>query len=193
MTSQEYIKLAVRTECEPLNVLVNIGLGNVTVHFKSNELIQKLRLLHCAIGLCTEVGEFQENLTHNRDKINLYEEVGDLLWYCAIGFNTLDFNNELILSCKACEQTLEKARDNLVMDVGMLQGIIKRSLFYGKPLDESGILQLLVYIWNNCAMITDLEPIMEKNIAKLRARYPEKFTNEHALNRDLEKELEALK
>ena len=31
-----------------------------------------------------------------------------------------------------------------------------------------------------------------KNIMKLRARYPEKFTTEDALNRDLDKEAEAL-
>lgn len=34
----------------------------------------------------------------------------------------------------------------------------------------------------------DLGTLMEKNIAKLEARYPNKFTNEAAVNRDLEKE-----
>jgi len=34
----------------------------------------------------------------------------------------------------------------------------------------------------------DWEQILETNIAKLRARYPEKFTSENAINRDLRKE-----
>jgi len=39
-----------------------------------------------------------------------------------------------------------------------------------------------------------LEPdvIRERNIAKLRARYPEKFDSEHALNRDLDTERQKL-
>jgi NTP pyrophosphatase (non-canonical NTP hydrolase) len=38
----------------------------------------------------------------------------------------------------------------------------------------------------------DFDKILETNIAKLRARYPEKFTNENAINRDLEIEREIL-
>lgn len=36
------------------------------------------------------------------------------------------------------------------------------------------------------------EETMEANIKKLRARYPNKFTEEDAINRDLEKERAAL-
>lgn len=38
----------------------------------------------------------------------------------------------------------------------------------------------------------DLGAVMEKNIAKLKARYPNKFTEEHAINRDLETERKIL-
>ena len=38
----------------------------------------------------------------------------------------------------------------------------------------------------------DPNETMNKNIAKLKARYPEKFSKEKALNRDLEKEREIL-
>lgn len=34
----------------------------------------------------------------------------------------------------------------------------------------------------------DFQQILERNIAKLKARFPDKFTNENAINRDLDKE-----
>ena len=40
---------------------------------------------------------------------------------------------------------------------------------------------------------TDFETVGEKNIAKLRVRYPEQFTEEAAVNRDTDKEEEVLK
>lgn len=42
------------------------------------------------------------------------------------------------------------------------------------------------------ALDGDFEQILERNIAKLRARFPEKFTSEQAINRDLETERKVL-
>ncbi len=42
------------------------------------------------------------------------------------------------------------------------------------------------------AIDTTFEEVLERVIAKLRARYPEKFTNENAINRDLDKERQVL-
>jgi len=38
----------------------------------------------------------------------------------------------------------------------------------------------------------DIETVMEKNVAKLKTRYPEKFTDENAVNRDPAKEKQAM-
>ena len=95
----------------------------------------KERLLHAGMGIATEAGEFLDALKKSvfygkeLDRVNLKEELGDLLWYMAIA------------------------------------------------MDELG---------------TDFETEMERNIEKLRARYPERFTKEKALERDLEKEREIL-
>lgn len=49
-----------------------------------------LRLLHAAMGLCTEVGELQDQLKRHifygkpLDKVNLLEEGGDISWYLRI-------------------------------------------------------------------------------------------------------------
>lgn len=50
---------------------------------------QSGRLLHYALGLCTEVGELQDAIKKfvaygkDIDKVNIKEELGDILWYHA--------------------------------------------------------------------------------------------------------------
>ena len=93
------------------------------------------RLLHGAIGIATESGEILDQLKKHiyydkeLDKLNIAEEIGDVMWYVALLCNTL------------------------------------------------GI---------------DLEEVMETNIHKLKVRYPEKFSTDKALNRDLKAEKETL-
>lgn len=94
-------------------------------------------VLHGVIGVLTESGELIEAIlpTYDRhdlkpfDEVNLKEEIGDVLWYCAILANALG---------------------------------------------------------------TDLESIMETNIAKLKKRYPEGFTEDKAENRNLIEERKEL-
>jgi NTP pyrophosphatase (non-canonical NTP hydrolase) len=96
---------------------------------------QVLDLIHASMGLVTEAGEFQDmlkkHLYYGRelDTVNLREEIGDLLWYCAIALQALG---------------------------------------------------------------TDFQEVMQTNIDKLKARYPEKFTEDSANNRNLKIEREIL-
>lgn len=93
--------------------------------------IGTLRLLHAAMGMCTETGEFMDMLKKHIlygktiDQVNLKEELGDLEWYVALAIDEL-----------------------------------KTTFGY----------------------------VFETNIAKLRARYPNKFTEKDALTRNLENE-----
>lgn len=60
----------------------------------------KFDLLHAAIGLATEAGEFQDALKKHifygkeLDTVNLREELGDILWYVALALRTLDSDFE---------------------------------------------------------------------------------------------------
>ena len=82
-------------------------------------------------------------------------------------------------------------------EAGELQDMLKKAVIYGKPLDLTNVLEeagdLLWYI----ALALDaagftMEEAMERNIAKLKARYPAGFTQEAALNRDLDAERKVL-
>lgn len=70
-------------------------------------------------------------------------------------------------------------------------------MFYGKELDiinlveETGDILWYLSILLDCVN-SSFEEAMRKNIDKLRVRYPNKFTNSEAINRDLAKEREQL-
>jgi len=74
---------------------------------------------------------------------------------------------------------------------------IKKALFYGKPIDETNIKEECGDILWYMAAICDhygftIEDAMVANIAKLMKRYPDQFTAEGALVRDLDEERKAL-
>lgn len=81
----------------------------------------------------------------------------------------------------------------LVTESGELMDALKKHLMYGKPLDipnlveEAGDLEWYMALLLR-ALLRTHDSIFEINIAKLQARYPEKFTEFDALNRDLSAE-----
>lgn len=123
-TYKNYIKQATRTEPDYVAVV--------------GRLIQPktIRMLHGAMGLCTESGEFLDHLKKvifygtAWDPTNMKEECGDLFWYLAIIADTMGEAN--------------------------------------------------------------FTNMLQANIAKLRTRYPEKFTEESAQTRDLNAERKTL-
>lgn len=126
MLPNEYQQLALRTENTPSFFRPDRFDGDAKA---------KARLLHGAIGICTEAGELQDAIKRELfygkklDEVNVMEECGDLLWYIAITLDAAGF-------------TMEEA--------------------------------------------------MEKNIAKLRKRYPKKYSHEKALGRDHKAERKVL-
>jgi len=75
----DYIEKAMRTNTDDGGPLSRI--------LQDNDLLQ---LMHACIGVSTEAGELIDPVKKavfygaSIDKINLMEEVGDVLWYCAI-------------------------------------------------------------------------------------------------------------
>lgn len=124
MDSKEYVQNALVTESANFEA-ISQRMGSP----------ESIRLLHAAIGLCTESGEIQDQLKKAifygkpLDKVNLAEELGDVFWYMAIMSDALGVS---------------------------------------------------------------FAEIMAKNIAKLKARYGDKFTENAALHRDIPAERKIL-
>ncbi len=81
----------------------------------------------------------------------------------------------------------------LSTEAGEMLDAVKRALFYGGDLDRTNLIEELGDLEWYMAVIRDAlnvsqEEVQQINIEKLRARYPEKFSTDHALQRDLGRE-----
>jgi NTP pyrophosphatase (non-canonical NTP hydrolase) len=106
-------------------------------------------------------------------------------------------------SKRTCPELKDELREGLSDELHMVIGIsteagelldaYKKHFAYGKDLDivnvGEEIADIMWYISNLCRIKgIDLEVVMQRNIDKLKERYPEKFTQENALNRNLDNE-----
>lgn len=85
----------------------------------------------------------------------------------------------------------------LETEVGELTDQLKKHIFYGRELDLTNLVEeagdLFWYLGVLCsALDVSFEYVQQLNIAKLKKRYPQKFTHDAANNRDLEGERKIL-
>lgn len=185
----QYVELAKRTE----SIVSNI-----------NDI--DLRLLHSSIGLATEIIELNKSIYDNKygennlDIINIREEIGDCFWYIAIACDVLNLNfSDTIKNTNLQNITFDfqfYANKSEII-IGEILDICKRHIYYKKQWDKTILINLFKELIEELykALIASgvsLEDELEKNIDKLRARYPEKYTDYHAINRDLEAERKIL-
>jgi len=83
-------------------------------------------------------------------------------------------------------------------EIGELQDIFKKHIAYGKEIDWINVKEelgdIMYYVASFCDINhLDLEKIIETNFKKLKSRYPDKFNEFRALNRDFQKERKILK
>jgi NTP pyrophosphatase (non-canonical NTP hydrolase) len=154
----------------------------------------ELNLAHMVLGMNSELEELAHGI-ENEDIVNIGEEVADFQWYfvnyCRIrGIDTLKFG-EFLEEGVGVVGGFQIA--HLFTYLSRLQDYAKKFIAYGKPIDVGLEMRLLVALQCQLScLLHDLripiESILIANIAKLKARYPDKFTTEDAINRDLDKE-----
>jgi hypothetical protein len=173
--------------------------------------IRNIRLLHAAIGICTEVGELFEFLDKDvLDLTNLKEEVGDAFWYCGIAVDELNLDFDAMvkmgrahvaaandLSHEVKRVKFSKVLACATKESSVLLDLLKKSAFYGKPLDEVKFAETLSNFVGSMMVALSLggftvEEAMEVNIAKLRKRYGDKFSETAAITRNLDAERKIL-
>ena len=164
-------------------------------NFYVTEQKQK-NLLHAVMGLLTESVELIDNYdgTKPYDSVNVFEELGDLAWYLAIIQREFEFEYDFYsMNDLMVFKTKQDAALSLIKRCNALLDYHKKLVFYGKALDGGKYLQMALAVAQNFLYFVksenfNLGDINERNIAKLKARYGEKFNEEGALSRDLEKE-----
>lgn len=212
MTPQEYVQNVLITES---NTFLKAGFlpklaYKVFNYLNPNSLAARLsnprsiRLLHGGLGLCTEIAELFENLEKDStDMINLKEEVADALWYQGIMIDELKFDPNILIqkssliSTGSTKEKLNHHIDVAVKHTGLLQDLLKKHIFYGKPLAIEKVEAEMIAISREIASMSELggftvEESMIANIEKLRARYGQKFSEHRAIHRDLKTERQIL-
>lgn len=107
MQSDKYLRECLKTEAIDFEA-IHERLRNTRI----------LRLLHASMGLCTEAGEFADQLKKyifyrkDLDEINLIEELGDILWYMAISLDALrkSFSECMAANNRKLRQRYEKQK-----------------------------------------------------------------------------------
>ena len=189
---KSYTELALRTESTKLpltDAVVTRGLSN--------------RLFHTILGISTEINEvydaIEDKAYYEYDMVNILEEFGDMAWYLAIACDErkLDIDyRDVYLS-----DNINKAQLFEISNIRKLNAAIldhsKKVMFYGKQLDDNLVdttlteIAQLVFI-SILSLDGNITNVLHANINKLKARYPDTFTDFHAENRELEVERNTL-
>lgn len=158
-----------------------------------NFKVDEPRLLHAALGIQTEITE----LMMATDGVNFKEELGDILWYVAVFCDRFQVRFEDLTPLADMETVEDDPFKAAFYFAGELIDQMKRMCFYGQEMSES-YLGICVASVVACVEVfaadlnLTMDEIKEANIAKLRRRFGEKFSEAAALNRDLAAEEEAL-
>lgn len=165
---------------------------------------QHLDATHAILGMMTECPELIEARTRElieaRTREQIKDEAGDFLWY----FNLLLATRQVQWSdVLEPARVLTRSNDGvssftaLLFSVAILADHEKKALVYGKPINASAYLGVLIATLNYLLRILDdyglpLEDVLEANIVKLEKRYPNlRFQAEYAINPDKQAEAEA--
>jgi len=160
----------------------------------------ELDTAHMLYGMMSEIVELMDA----KDKVNAAEEIADVMWYVAnyasingIGFETIANVFEVNLDKIFGPVAKVDAINQLVCRISFLTDHEKKELAYKKhfPLVEKSMyLFEIIKTVNWCFYYFTINPYeaLQHNIDKLRVRYPEKFSEEKALNRNLTEERKAL-
>ena len=143
---------------------------------------------HMQMGIYTESAELidvlKKNLAYGKDIdwVNVKEEIGDAFWYLAnfCKMNDMKFSEEV---ASANDWITGFTKDKTMYDE--LKFIMTCTTNLSANFD--------IVLGNYLSIITSyteftLDEILQVNIDKLAARYPEGFNSYYALNRNLEKE-----
>lgn len=212
MNFDDYQKQALRTEHTPEFLVAPVATrrmmhGVMGISTEVGELCETITK-----GLGGDDGSFCID-----DRVGLVEEVGDVLWYMAITADALEtpfsrFFHTNPVALRTERHLIDTHRREgtspvegplpdfcLLMssDAGFLQDVMKRHLIYGAPLDAGRALSVLQHLASVICVFSEsfglsMDYATDRNIAKLRARFPEKYTTERVLSRDLDAERKAL-
>ena len=153
-------------------------------------------LMHASLGLCDEALELKRARVGST---NQKEELGDLLWFCSLAGQIIKSQGSIDVWKNIHLQIDESSVSQIMVSALEIAGLIKKPFAYGpsKPVPFAQIAGEIMVIIANVEAIAfsqgwSMDEIKQANIAKLQARFPDKFNSEAAYNRDTKAEENAI-
>lgn len=155
-------------------------------------------LEHAYIGMVTELGEIATSIKRAliygkgftpEILMNLREEIGDLLWYCALAMRACAVPAELTDKVNMDELLVAGYKDDpSLRTTGIIQRILGLVEVIGRLVLGENTRSATALIICNLAMLAarfgfSMAEIAEENIAKLRLRFPDAYSDEAAEGR----------
>ena len=162
------------------------------------------RLQHGCLGLITEAGEivteikrteiYKKELSEDR-MVHICEEIGDIVWYVAIFVNVLQIEPSTLEYQPRMPRPEEGEDSDKMVVLSMVLGehigricfgVMKCEMQGVVTLEDKGLISASIgMVLEICRIAAEhcnstLEKCLEDNIAKLRIRYPDAYSNEAA-------------
>jgi hypothetical protein len=143
-------------------------------------------LFHARVGLVTEVGEicdaFKKHIIYGKtlDLVNLREEIGDVFWYLNLLVHVEQSKPLQLFDFYPAPPTELSGKELQVFLLKMAEttGMVATGTCSPRYLQKQ--LEVLCLCFN-----INIEECLDINIAKLAARYGDKYSDYKAVNRDL--------
>lgn len=150
-------------------------------------------ILHCVMGMSGEIAEYLEAVGEK----DCIAELGDCMWYSAVllhilGHSMKDIHGRTNGVTKGKSPRYASAKSAVLL-AGENTDSLKKTIFYGKPLNEIAMAERVgeyVFCIESLAkqIGVNLLDVATRNIEKLTIRFPEKYEDHLAINRDEVKE-----
>lgn len=166
---------------------------------------------HMVLGITTEVSELLDiikgNIAYKKplDTVHIGEEIADICWYIGVsayqnGYILKPNLREAMLCKESLERPFAEMLEGLKADPIKLSRFLYSNLSLTPEMFNSNTFTLYHY-YSYFTLLQfvaeqvfglDFYGILTTNIEKLKVRYPEKFTEHNATNRDLSSERKVL-
>ena len=182
--TSEYISGAIRTESVNLPAIQ----GRLTPEFLCQTLIAMKNAIHA-------LNELDKVKKHS-----FYGKVVDLppsVMGADVPYNPEMKTVDVVGRMDLKTIRLFHAAVGIATEAGELLEQMEAHIFQGAPLDEVNVTEEIGDVCWYAALAldesgTNFETVMRTNLQKLKARFPEKFSETHAINRDLQTERKIL-
>lgn len=156
-----------------------------------------------ALGLVGELGELYGAVITDAYRKKEYDfevvvkkEIGDVCWYCAafcssawLGFRLGDLLKNHFPGVSLRIRNVDELLERMLLEAAKLAELTKKAVYHGHHDGVvSAVKSHIFVLWSDITNLADLlnldmNEILDENIAKLEARYPDGFDVERSKNR----------